>query len=98
MKPTDQTLQRLLKAAAKASPEAADAPPLGLETRVLAQWRAAGMDDDSVPLLTFLRHAMFSAALVLVLSAAWSFTRPGPGSTGDEAAFLDYEIQMSLNP
>jgi hypothetical protein len=56
------------------------------------------MDEDSVPLLTFLRHAMFSAALVLVLSAAWSLTRPGPGSTGDEAAFLDYEIQMSLNP
>ena len=98
MKPTKQAFERLLDAAAKAPAEPASVPPFGLETRVLAQWRAAGMDDDSVPLLTFLRHAMFSAALVLVLSAAWSLTRPGPGSTGDEAAFLDYEIQMSLNP
>jgi hypothetical protein len=98
MKTTNQTLQRLLRAAAKAPAEPAAAPPFGLETRVLAQWRAAGMDDESVSLLAFLRHAMFSAALVLVLSAAWSLTRSGPGSTGDEAAFLDYEIQMSLNP
>jgi hypothetical protein len=97
-KPTDQTLQRLFEAAAKAAPEAVDAPPPGFETRVLAHWRAAGTDDESVTLFAFLRRAMLGAGLVLVLSAAWSLTRSGGNPTGDEAALLDYDIQMSLNP
>ena len=41
---------------------------------------------------------MLGASLVLVLSAAWSLTQPGGSATGDEAALLDYDIQMSLNP
>ena len=98
MNPTDQSLQRLLKAAAQAAPAAADATPLGLETRVLANWRAAGADDESVSLFAFFRRAVLGAGVVLVLSAAWSFTRPGGGAMGEEAAVLDYNIQMSLNP
>jgi hypothetical protein len=98
MKPNDQTLQRLLNAAAKAAPEAVGAPPLGLETRVLANWRAAGTDDDSVSLFAFFRRAVLGASLVLVLSAAWSLSQSGGTPTGDEAAALDYDIQMSLNP
>jgi hypothetical protein len=98
MKPTDQTLQRLLRAAAKGTPEALDAAPLGLETRVLANWRAGGTDDESVSLFAFFRRAALGASLALVLSAAWSLTRPGGNATGDEAALLDYDIQMSLNP
>lgn len=97
MKPTDRTLQRLLNAAAKAAPAAATAP-FGLETRVLAQWRAGSADDDSVSLFAFLRRAVLGASLVLMLSAAWSFTQSGGNATGDEAAQLDYNIQMSLNP
>jgi hypothetical protein len=96
MKPTDLTLQRLLKAAAKAVPDSAAAPPLGLETRVLANWRAAGTDDESVSLFAFLRRATLGAGLVLVLCAAWSLTRTGSGAAGDEAALLDYDIQTSL--
>ena len=41
MKANDDSLRRLLDAAAKAPPEVIGAPPLGLETRVLANWRAA---------------------------------------------------------
>jgi hypothetical protein len=98
MKPNDETLQRLLKVAAKAAPEAVDAPPLGLETRVLANWRAAGTEDESVSLFAFFRRAVLGASLVLVLSAAWSLTQSGGNTSGDEAALLDYDIQMSLNP
>jgi len=98
MKPTDQTLRRLFNAAAKAAPERADTPPLGLETRVLANWRAAGTDYESVSLFAFFRRAMLGAGLVLVLSAAWCLTQSGGNTSGDEAALLDYDIQMSLNP
>jgi hypothetical protein len=98
MKPTDKTLQRVLKAAAKAATKPEAAPPLWLETRVLAHWRAAGTEDDSVSLFAFLRRAMLGAGLVLVLCAAWSLTRPAGNVAGDEAALLNYDIQMSLNP
>ena len=98
MKPTDQTLQRLLNAAAKTAPEASAAPPLGLETRVLANWRVAGTDDESVSLFAFLRRATLGAGLVLVLCAAWSLTQTGPVGAGDDAALLDYNIQTSLTP
>ena len=98
MKRNNQTLERLLDAAAKAAPEAPVAPPLGLETRILAQWRAASVDDDSVSLFAFLRRATLGAGLVLALCAAWSFADLGGGAPGDEAALLNYDIQMSLNP
>ncbi len=97
MRPTDERLQRLFKAAAKAAPEAPSAPPLGLETRVLAHWHAA-VEDDSFSVFAFFRRAVLGAGLVLALCAAWSFTQPGGSVTGDEAARLDYDIQMSLNP
>ena len=98
MKPTDKNLQRLLKAAAKAAPEEPGAPPLGLETRLLAQWRAEGAEGDDIPVFAFFRRAALGASLVLALCAAWSLTQTGGPVAGDEAAQLDYNIQMSLNP
>ena len=98
MKPTDETVQRLLNAAAKARLEFPTAPPLGLETRVLARWRAGTADDDSASLFAFFRHALVGASLVLVLSAVWSLSQPTGGTAGDEAALLNYEIQRGLNP
>jgi hypothetical protein len=98
MKPNEQKLQRLLNAAAKATPEGVVAPPLGLETRVLAEWREGGVEDDFASLFAFFRHALVGASLVLALSAAWSLSRPAASVPGDEAALLNYQIQMSLNP
>ena len=97
MKPNDEILQRLLRAAAKAAPETASAP-LGLETRVLANWRAGGPEDESITLLAFLRRATLGAGLVLVLCAAWSLSQPIGGVAGDEAALFNFDLQGSLSP
>ncbi len=91
-------LNKLLAAAANAPQEPAGAAPLGLETRVLANWRAGRVDDDSASLFAFFRHAALGASLVLVLSAAWTFTHRLAGPTDDEATLLDYAIQASVNP
>jgi hypothetical protein len=98
MKPNEQSLQRLLGAAAKAPHEPIGAPPFGLETRVLANWRAEGAEDEPAFLFLFLRRATIAASSILLLSAVWSFTRSGSSGAGDEAAQLDYQIEMSLNP
>lgn len=98
MRLSDQKLQRLLDAGAKAPPEAVDPAPLGLETRVLAQWQTAPAEDDLVLLCAYFRRATFGAALVLVLIAGWSLTRPRGEDAGDEAAIGTYEIQMGLTP
>ena len=98
MKANKRSLQCLLDAAAKAPQEPAGAPPFGLETRVLANWRATQLDDEPAFLFLFLRRATVAASFILLVSAAWSFTRPGVGLVADEAAQLDYQIEMSLNP
>jgi hypothetical protein len=98
MKATDPMFQRLLAAAAKAAPEAAPSPPFGLETRVLAHWRAAAPDDESAFLFAFFRRAMLCATFVFLCSAAWSLTRPAGDLSADEAMLANYDVQMSLNP
>jgi hypothetical protein len=98
MKPTNETLQRLLNAAAKVPSKAPMAPPLGLETRILAQWREGTAGDDSASLFAIFRHAMVGASLVLALSAVWTLSHPAGSAAGDEATLLNYEIQQSLNP
>jgi hypothetical protein len=94
----DHQLQRLLDAAAKSSAKAADAAPLGLETRIIAQWRAAATDDETAFLFAFFRRAMLCATMVLLFSAAWSFSRMSHEVSADEAILDNYDVQLSLNP
>ncbi|HVM46806.1 MAG TPA: hypothetical protein VMU04_02215 [Candidatus Acidoferrum sp.] len=100
MKTPEDSLQNLLALAARAPrpPEAAGEPPFGLETRVLAGWRAAHEPDEPAFLFLFLRRAMIAASFILLLSLGWSVTQSGVSATGEDAAQLDYQIQMSLNP
>ena len=98
MKPIDEKLDRLLRAAAKAPPRAVDEIPLGLETRVLAQGRQGGAEDESAFLFVFLRRAVIGACVVLALSVAWTLTRPASDGWGDGASLAQYERQAGLNP
>ena len=98
MKPIDQSLQRLLNAAAHAPDKLPEAAPLGLETRVLAHWRTGSEEEDVSFLLAFFRRAVFCACLLLALSAAWSLTRPGHDTAADEVALANYPIHVSFWP
>ena len=98
MKPIDKKLDRLLKTAAQAPPPPLKAPPFGLETRMMARWRTAQPEDDSVFVFAFFQRAMIAAGVALLLSAAWSFTRSSGDAMADEAAVSNYELQAGLNP
>ena len=100
MKPTDdKLLQRLLNAAAKAAPEAprrATAGPRNPRAGQLARGRAR----------TTTRFPCSPSSAARRSGPAWCWCCAPPGAsthlggsvTGDEAALLDYDIQMSLNP
>jgi hypothetical protein len=98
MKPIDHKLDRLLTAAAQAPQRPLDGPPFGLETRVMAQWRAARGEDESAFLFAFFQRAVVAAGVALLLSAAWSLTRPSGDATADEVVVSNYELQAGLNP
>ncbi len=99
MKPNDNQLERLLQAAAKAPPGGTAEIPGGLESRVLAQWRAGTVDeDDSLFMFTFLRRSLIGAVAVLALCAAWSLTQPLSEASTDGSALASYESQAGFYP
>ena len=98
MRLSDQRLQRLFDAAAKAPPEAVDPAPPSLETRVLAQWQTTPVEDEAVLIYAYFRRSTLGAVMVLALIAGWSLTQPRSEDEGDEVAIGTDEIQMGLNP
>ena len=98
MNPADLSLLRLFQAASQAPPEGVADPPIGLETRVLVQWRLGIADVESAFLFAFFRRAMLCAAVIFLFSAAWSLTRMAHDMTAEEAILDNYDVQLSLNP
>ena len=64
----DLALERLMRSAAQASPDAPVAAPFGFETRVVALWRASGNNGNG--LARFLRRVALVASAVIVISTA----------------------------
>jgi len=98
MKPLDQALERLLAAASHVAPARPAAAPAGLETHVMAQWRAAEPEDDSALLALFLRRAMVYACMTLVSSAVWGLSQGSADLPTNEMSLSDYQMQLSLWP
>ena len=92
------SLQRLLKAAAQAPKAAPVTPPFALETRVLAQWRAAAGEDEFAFLTKLFRHAIVYASLVMLLSIGWNFLEKSKGATASTTALAEYAMTMKLPP
>jgi hypothetical protein len=96
MNPLDHSLEKLLRAAAKARKEAPEPLPFIVEARILAQWRATEMEDDFVILARLFRPAMIFATTIVVLSGTWNyFEAKNEAST---MALASYAIKMQLPP
>jgi hypothetical protein len=91
MKPLDHSLQRLLRAAARApsKPEIPEHPSFALETAVLRRRRSAAVEDEWPALVPLFRRAVICSGLIMVLCAAWSWfqTRTPDAGASDLAAY-----------
>ncbi|HEX4665369.1 MAG TPA: hypothetical protein VH207_02120 [Chthoniobacterales bacterium] len=68
---TEQLLDRIFRLARRAPPPATPAPAFGLETAVLAHWRAAAAESSpNGGLLRGLRWAALAACAIALLTAA----------------------------
>lgn len=100
MNPTDRQLNRLFKAASQAPKPGAEEPPFGLETRVMAEWRASLRSENGDFFVAWFRKAAIGACLLAVVSLAWNFHDLTSGEKGisDELAIADSSMQQGMYP
>jgi hypothetical protein len=93
----DQSLNRLLKAAASAPQEEDQTLPFALEARTLAGWRAGAAQMEQDLLAALFRRAMLCAGVVVLLSIGWSRfeVRNEAAEAGVRA---HYEIALQVLP
>jgi hypothetical protein len=96
MKPDDVQLDRLLKAAAQAPKAAAGNPPFGLETRVLAHWRASSRNENGDFLVLWFRRIAICAGILAVASLAWGYHNFSQRSSAEMVA--DSAMSMGVEP
>jgi len=97
MKPVEDQLNRLLKAAAATPKPASGAAAFTLEARVLARWRAARAGDDGEFLVGWFRRAAIAGCVLAVASLAWNLHgRTDLG--GGVMAVADSAMTMGVEP
>ena len=93
----EQALKRLLAAAKRSQRETPAALPFALEARILAGWRSAGPEDESLLLATLFRRAVIFATVVMVASIGWSQVGDA-GEVPGAAALANLESVMQVVP
>lgn len=96
MNPIDGQIDRLLKTAAQAPKSAAGEPPFGMETRVLAHWRASLRNEGGDFLVIWFRRATIGAAILAVASLAWNHHNFSERSSAELVA--DSAMSMGVEP
>ena len=96
MKPVDEQLDRLLKSAAQSPKAAAGGPPFGLETRVLAHWRASLRTESGDFLVLWFRRITICAGILAVGSLAWGYHSFSQRSSAEMVA--DSAMSMGVEP
>jgi hypothetical protein len=92
MNPSDDQLNRLFRAAAQGGmaqgrPDPVSAPAYGLETRVMAAWRAAQSIETGFWDMTLLMRGLILAGLIMAVSF-WPALNSGESTTNPFAEYL----------
>jgi hypothetical protein len=96
MKPVDERLNRLMKSASQAPRPAASGGVFGLETRVLAHWRAALRTEAGDSFVTWFRRAAICAGILAMASLAWNYHSVSNRSSVEMVA--DSAMSMGVEP
>jgi hypothetical protein len=89
MNPIDDQLNRLFRAAGRVRPDrVAMLPPYGLETRVMAAWRAAQSAEAGFWDMTLLVRGLILASLIMAVSFWPALTSSDSTTTNPFAEFL----------
>jgi len=96
MKKHDVRLQRLFEAVKAAPPaDEEESMPGRLRARVLADWRASGLDTAGHGLALLFRGALICAGVVMLASVAWSFGELAYDPENDVAT-ANYELREDV--
>jgi hypothetical protein len=87
MNPIDDQLNRLFRAAGQARPDPVSAAAYGLETRVMAAWRAAQLAQAGFWDMTLLVRGLILASLIMAVSF-WPALTSADSTTNPFAEFL----------
>lgn len=100
MKPIDNQLNRLFKAAAQAPKAASEPPSFALETRVMGAWKSSWRGESGDVFVAWFRRAAVGACVLAMASLAWNFHNftNGDRGIGEELAIADSSMQTGLNP
>jgi len=96
MKPTDNLLERLFKAAASVPQPETCGPPFALEARILAAWRTSRSAGELSGLLRFFRIGLGLASVLMVVIIGISL-RNLAKEPGKEFAMPNVTMNLALS-
>ena len=97
MNPHDDSLRRLLRAAARAPAPAPPALPAVLYSGILRQWRSLPMEDERAFLLGMFRRAAICAGFIMALSVTWHYLAAQNDADGP-LPLAKYAITLQMPP
>ena len=96
MKPTDDLLKRLFKAAASVPRPEPNVPPFALEARTVAAWRVSPSASELSGLLRFFRIGLGLASVLMVVIVGLSL-RNLAKAPGKEFAMANVTMNLALS-
>ena len=97
MNPPDDSLRRLLRAAARAPVPAPPVLPGALRSGILRQWSAMPMEDEVAFLLGMFRRAAICAGFIMALSVTWHYLAV-ENDAGGPLPLAKYAITLQMPP
>ncbi|HUB67092.1 MAG TPA: hypothetical protein VL981_06380 [Candidatus Methylacidiphilales bacterium] len=98
MKRIDDQLDRLFRAARHPCAASTDAPPFGMETRVLAAWREAAQAPAGFWEMGLLVRGLIVATVLMALSV-WPVMQSQPNNPdSDYSQLADSTVQIDNSP